>query len=151
MYLATGGVGISGYVAGRVNTGANTMYVAGYTYTSPTWSLILNRIVAGSATQLGSAATSFSNGDTRRVQLKMSGTTIEAWMDGSSVADISQTDSNITAAGKGGFRLNTNSTPSDSSHEQFDYWELNEADAGGQPARKRLGGVPFAAHNVGVW
>lgn len=150
VYLASGSTNAFAHALGRINTGANTMYVAGYLYSSG-WKLYLGKIVTGTSTQLGLQATSFSSGETRRVKLSMNGSTIEAWKDGSTAYDLQATDSAITATGKSGIKISTPGTPGDTLYAQVEYWEVSEADTGGQPHRKRLGGVGFAAHNAGVW
>jgi len=95
-------------VVGRVNTSANTFYMWRYFVSATAFQLY--KAVAGSFTQLGSNSTaSLSVASTYVLQLKMDGNQIEGLVDTvSKVGPIS--DSAITAAGKAGIRVDTNST-----------------------------------------
>ncbi len=87
-------------IAGRIATGAYTMYYA-YINTNNT-ELVLAKWVNGSVTSLGVWFSTFSTGTTYRLALDMQGTTIRALVNGTE--RISVTDSSITAAGKAGMR-----------------------------------------------
>lgn len=139
--------------AGRMSTSANTMYLTRYNLqTGSTSRIQLYKFTTGTAYLLGAVNMStWDIGETRTLTLKMSGTTIEAWQEGASSADISVTDAAISDAGKAGMRNIGGAAVGDSADYQTAYWEATEADAAGQPYRKRLGGVRFAAHNAGVW
>jgi hypothetical protein len=92
-------------VVGRVDTTANTAYHARYGgSTTDGWQLF--KIVGGTSTQLGSTSSqSLTDETTYAVKLKMVGTTIELFKEGSGSATISVTDSAISAAGKSGIRF----------------------------------------------
>lgn len=92
-------------VVGRVDTAANTCYHARYGGSSVDgWQLF--KLVAGTATQLGSTSSqSLTDETTYAVKLKMAGTTIELFKEGSGSATVSVTDSAISAAGKSGIRF----------------------------------------------
>ena len=102
LYVETG-VGHGG-PAGRIDTGANTMYQFRYQFGSTAFRLF--KIVAGVATQLGSnSAATLTNGQTYMLELKMNGDQISGYVDGVlKVGPI--TDTAITAKGKAGIRLN---------------------------------------------
>lgn len=92
-------------VVGRVDTTANTCYHARYAgSTTDGWQLF--KFVAGTATQLGSTSTqSLTDETTYALKLKLVGTAIELFKEGSGSATISVTDSAISAAGKSGIRF----------------------------------------------
>jgi hypothetical protein len=90
---------VAGYpgVAGRVDTGADTMYRAVYDQVGGNW--VLDKQVAGASTVLGTFAQSLSNSTTYVLKLEMIGTAIKLYVDGGA-AKISVTDSGIAGAGK---------------------------------------------------
>lgn len=94
-------------VAGRIVTGANTLYLAAM---SPS-TVVLGKLVAGSYTELGSYAITPTAGDVVTVRLTMTGTALSVQVNGTT--RISVTDSAISAAGRAGiwgFNASTNST-----------------------------------------
>lgn len=123
-------------VCARVSTSANTFYTARYGVTA-TGTVVLNlyKFVAGTPTQLGSnVSTGYSAGQTKHVKLKVTGTTIEAFMDGSATADISVTDSAISDAGRVGIRIYTDSAARRLDLDNFD------ANDGGDSGGALIGG-----------
>jgi hypothetical protein len=95
---------LAGYpgVAGRVNTGADTMYRAIYDQPNGNW--VLDKQVAGANTVLGTYAQSLSNSTTYVLKLEMIGTAIKLYVDGVErvCANSCAGDSSIAAAGKAG-------------------------------------------------
>lgn len=87
-------------VCGRLATGASTMYMAYYNPGTAVW--LLEKLVAGTNTQLGSYSTTLAVLTSAVVKLEMIGTAIKVFIDG--VERISVTDSSITAAGFAGIR-----------------------------------------------
>ena len=88
--------------AGRIDTGANTMYFARYLGPTGGWQLF--KIVAGTATQLGSTYSQTLTADQGyECKLSMSGSTIKVAIDGVDRITPSA-DTAITDAGKAGFR-----------------------------------------------
>jgi hypothetical protein len=86
--------------AGRVNTAANTMYVARFVHGTG-WSLL--KIVTGTATSMGSSSATLTADQVYRVVLRMVNTAITIWVDG--VAPFTPApDSSISPAGKAGIR-----------------------------------------------
>ena len=98
-----GNMGIG--VTGRNSTTATTHYLAWY-YGAATDRWELYKVVAGAATLLGSSAQALTDETGYQVELRMVGTTIGLYANGSSTPTISVTDSSITAAGKAGLRAN---------------------------------------------
>jgi hypothetical protein len=94
---------VAGYpgVAGRVDTGADTMYRAVYDQVGGNW--VLDKQVAGANTALGTFAQSLSNSTTYVLKLEMIGTAIKLYVD--AVQRVSVTDSGVAAAGKAGVVL----------------------------------------------
>lgn len=89
--------------AGRIDTVNDTGYNAGH-IKSPTnnrWEL--EKRIATVVTVLGTFDDALVGGNTKTVNLHMSGSTIELWVDGT--VQVSVTDSDIAAAGKAGIRL----------------------------------------------
>lgn len=90
--------------AGRIDTGANTMYFARWDAVAAGWQLF--RISAGTATQLGSTVSfSPSAGTDYTVLLEIRDAAKKVFVDG--VEQISNSNNTITAAGKAGFRSST--------------------------------------------
>lgn len=107
-------------VCGRMDTAANTFYMARVNYGVPLSSsnLQLFKCITGSFTQLGSnSGVSVSTGTSYQCKLKMTGSTIELYWNGSGSASISQTDSAITSAGKAGFRVAGTSAENECVHQ----------------------------------
>lgn len=91
------------FICGRMDTTANTFYGMRWNQGTTAWQLY--KRIAGTFTQLGSDYTdAVATGNTRTAKLQLRGTTITAFIDGTS--RISVTDSAITAAGRVGFRGN---------------------------------------------
>lgn len=91
-------------IAARVNTAANTMYVARYNNDGVGWAIF--KIVAGASTLIGNTNATLTNGQTYALVFKVVGTSLTFTVDG--VTKASGTDSAISAAGKVGVRGNCN-------------------------------------------
>lgn len=88
----------------------------------------LYRRQSGSATILGStSAVTVSAGSTYGMKIDAAGSTISVYWDGAGSPTIQQTDSNITAAGHGGFRWSDVGSQSDSTAEHVDNLLIEEA------------------------
>ena len=91
-------------VIGRASTSADTYYRARYVKTgAATAAWELAKVVAGTATVLGSYSQTLSALSTYALKLDMAGSTIRLLVDG--VERVSATDTAITTAGRGGLRL----------------------------------------------
>ena len=101
-------------VCGRINTAANTFYMARYDTASGGWQLF--KRVTGTFTQLGSTSTQTFASGSKEIKLKMVGSAIELFKEGGGSATISATDSAITAAGKAGLRASAAATDTTSYH-----------------------------------
>ncbi len=134
-------------VTGRTSTSANTLYLAQYVgLTIDAWRLF--KIVSGTATQLGSSvAQSFTAGTSKAVKLRMVGTTIELYKEGSGSPSVSTTDSAITAAGKAGLRVLGNTTYGNSVGLHLDTFSADDVSSGvsGTLAATLAGAVLAAA------
>lgn len=93
-------LGIGG-VIGRASSSANTMY--SFFYSVSDGQYMLNRIVAGTTTTIGTFTTTLSVSTNYVLKLEMRAAAIKCYVDG--VERISVTDSNITAAGFAGIRV----------------------------------------------
>ena len=128
MKEANGGVASVG-VIGRIDTAANTFYMARYSgNTDDAWQLY--KFVAGTATLLGSSAAALTDETSHNCLLRMVGTTIGLYVDGSSTATVSVTDSAITAAGKAGIRMLANGTPDDTNGIHIDNFSADDVVGG---------------------
>ena len=98
---------------GRASSGANTNYFFGGIPHGASSTFQLFKVVAGSATQLGSNYVfTWAGGASHTLKLCTIGTAITAYVDG--VAQIGPiTDSAISAVGQAGFRVGTNVTATD--------------------------------------
>lgn len=125
-----GGDGAVG-VIGRVDTAANTLYMARYNGgATDGWQLY--KAVTGTFTQLGStSAQSLTAATAYNVKLEMIGTAIKLYKELSGTATISATDSAITAAGKAGIRCATNGlAPSDTTGIHLDNFSADDVASG---------------------
>ena len=111
---------------GRCNTTANTMYQARADGGDASWRLV--KYVAGTFTQLGRSAKTFSASTTLNVRLRMSGSTIELYKEGEGTAAVSVTDTSISAAGYSGLRLSA--TMSDSLGFHLDAFDASYLSSG---------------------
>ena len=95
-------------VTGRIDLNAtgDTFYLARYVVDNSRWELL--KVVNGTLTSLGTYAQTLGAGNTYRMTLSMSGTSIAVLIDG--VQRIAATDSSIAGAGRGGLRLGTGSS-----------------------------------------
>lgn len=120
-----GGDGGTG-VIGRVDTSANTFYMARYAGVAiDGWQLF--KAVAGVFTQLGSTTTQSLTDETAyNVKLEMIGTAIKLYKEGSGSATISSTDSSITAAGKAGLRFIVDALVSDTTSLHIDNFSADD-------------------------
>lgn len=89
------------YLVGRADAAATTYYAGGYDGQNNLYDLF--KFVAGAFTSLGQVAAGLAAGATRRLELRLSGTTIALLSGG--VTIFSLTDSAISAAGKPGLRF----------------------------------------------
>lgn len=97
VYFISTGTSFRAGVLGRVDKAGINYYRAWYNGNSGNWELDKN--VGGSVTNLGTFADSPSATNTRIVRLKMTGTSIEVFIDGvSRIGPV--TDSAVSAAGK---------------------------------------------------
>jgi hypothetical protein len=96
LHVKTNQAGAGAGLAGRVDTGADTYYQLHYDQASGAW--LLDKVVAGSRTNLGSFSQSLSTATTYALKLEMRGSALKAYI--AAVERISVTDSAITAAGK---------------------------------------------------
>lgn len=105
----------------RADATADTAYYAEVTYNGSSFALELWRIVAGTAAQIGTQVTvSMSVGETHNLKFVVNGSNLQILWD--DVVKISQTDSNITAAGYPGF--SSERTGSGLSGIRFDNWGI---------------------------
>jgi hypothetical protein len=93
-------------VAGRLNTGTETYYRARYDVDTARWAV--DYVQNGS--NVGSAffSQTLTAGQTYRLGFELNGTNLRLYVNG--VQRIAATDSNLTAAGRGGVRLGTGSS-----------------------------------------
>lgn len=112
---------------GRVDTAANTMYMAQYIGdTTDGWQIF--KLVAGTFTQLGSTAAQALTADTTyNLKLEMIGSAVKLYKEGSATALITVTDTAITAAGKAGFRFRGVDTPSATTGIHLDNFSADDA------------------------
>ncbi len=110
--------------AGRIDTGADKAYWFRYNNAAGGWQLA--RIVSGSVTQIGTTYTqSLTIDQAYRAKLEMTGDQITGYVDGvSRVGPI--TDTNITAAGRGGLRANGSGSTGDTVGYHLDNWQGDE-------------------------
>lgn len=92
-------------VAGRVQTGANTLYYAHWRKVGATLRWELAKVVAGTFTSLGTYNQTLVVGTEYTVLLTLTGTALELFVDG--VSRISLTDGDIAVAGRAGLRATT--------------------------------------------
>ena len=138
-YPPGGGTGAA-WVVGRVSTSANTLYGYRTLYASPQVTQLF-KIVAGTVTQLGSnSSKTVSAGNSYQIKLEMAGTAIKGYWNGSTSADISVTDSSITAAGKAGVRFFNPDTPTDTANWQLDNFSADDPASGGSYTLTASGG-----------
>ena len=125
---ANGGNGIAG-VVGRVDTAANTMYMARYAgLTSDAWQLY--KFVAGTATLLGSSAAAITDETSHNVKLEMVGSAIKLFKSGEGTAAVSVTDTAITAAGKSGIFVYNSANANNTSGIQVDTFSADDVSSG---------------------
>lgn len=104
--LSTSGPSLG--VIGRFLTASpNTFYFAMYQSSTDTWRL--TKFVSGTATLLGAVAAGAVAGTSRRLSLRMLGSSLSVLVDG--VAVITTTDTSITSAGAAGVRFNPFAAP----------------------------------------
>jgi hypothetical protein len=97
-------------VIGRANSGAATEYFWGCSPNGASSSCTLAKSVAGTPTTLGTYTANWLTRTTHTLSLSMVGTSIKAFFDG--VTAVSVTDSAISSAGQGGFRVYPGTTGS---------------------------------------
>jgi len=123
-------------VVGRVDTAALTFYRLAYDRDTSTW--YLQKRVTGTWTTLGTPfAEALANADTRAIELKMTGATIEGYVAGT--LRINASDSAITAQGVSGVMVFDIGTVSGVTGYALDDWSLENAAGGGASSgAKRL-------------
>lgn len=116
-------------VAGRINTAANTLYMARYGGGADVgWQLF--KIVSGVATQLGSTSSQSLTDETAyNVKLEMVGTAIKLFKELSGSATISATDSAITAAGVSGLRMSGGTAETNTTGGHLDNFSADDIGA----------------------
>jgi hypothetical protein len=113
-FYAASIISVNAAIVGRMDTTADTMYLVRLN-NGTVWEL--RKIVAGSATTLGSDSTAGNLptvGNSKTVKLVMTGSTITVFVSGVSV--ISVTDTDITSAGKAGLRFSGTATSTTGFH-----------------------------------
>lgn len=124
-------------MAGRIATGANTMYMMRYQQSTGNWQLY--KIVTGTATLLGEFTQARTSSTESTVKLEIRDATKKVYIDG--VERISSTDNAITAAGKAGFRDGSGVAGSNTTGIHLDSFVATDVGgAAGQPAIRRFGG-----------
>ena len=115
-------------VVGRVNTSANTFYMARYAGgTNDGWQLY--KAIAGTFSQLGGTiAQAITDETSHNIKLEMVGSSIKLYKDGEGTATISATDSDISASGKSGIRLV--GTSSDTTGVHLDNFSADDVASG---------------------
>lgn len=125
LYLVSSDNSLNGPI-GRASPSALTFYHA--RYGGAAQQVQLYRFLNGSATQLGSGVSrAVSVGGTINLRLEMSGSVIKVYADASPTPLISQTNSEISAAGRAGFRLST-AGGSDTQGLHFDNFSADAPD-----------------------
>lgn len=142
---ANGGTAHSG-VTGRTDTAAHTMYKARYGGgANDRWELL--KIVAGTTTLLGSSAEAITDETSHNIKLEMVGTAIKLYKGGGSVATVSVTDTDITAAGKAGLWLYNSASANNTTGIHPDNFSGDDVASGitaaltGQSASVALGNI----------
>lgn len=110
----------------RMSSSANTMYFGRHSSANG-WQLY--KVVSGTATQLGSSVAETFTSGTKEIKVVADGTTISLYNEGEATPVISVTDSAISAAGYGGFRLSGPMGPTTGIHA--DDFSVDTLDAGG--------------------
>lgn len=148
MKETNGGLSSTG-VIGRVDTAANTFYMARYAGDAiDGWQLY--KAVGGTFTQLGStSAQSLTDETAYNVKLEMVGTAIKLYKELSSTATISATDSAITAAGKSGIR-STGGAFSDTTGIHIDNFSADDVASGGVTGTGALTTAAITASGAGT-
>lgn len=114
--------------AGRIATGANTLYFARYSVANSRWELF--RIVAGSAVAMGTFSQTLTAGNSYTCKLELRNAAKKVFID--AVERISDTDNTITAAGKIGVREGVSGAGSGGSNTTGHHLDnLVATDAGG--------------------
>lgn len=119
--------------AARIASGANTMYFCRYYTVSGEWQLY--KIVAGSATLLGTWAEALSAGDERVVVLTVGAASQTVTIAGT--VRITATDSAITARGYAGLREGAATAHSDTTGFHADGFSVTNALTSGNSAQYR--------------
>lgn len=99
-------------ILGRMDATAATFYML----RMEGGALQLYKFVAGAATQLGNVSMSAVAGNTYHVKLEMRGTTIRGYFNNAASPDIEVTDSDITAPGSAGLRMDSVATDATGQH-----------------------------------
>lgn len=133
-------------VAGRISTGADTMYAARYTLSGGVWQLV--RIVAGVVTPIGATfAQALTATQLLTARLSMRGSTIKMFIDG--VERASVVDANITATGRAGLRVGSGTSPSNTTGYHYESLTATDAD-GSITLSPPPGALAFGASNPAV-
>lgn len=134
--------GTNAGVTGRASASAQTFYMARLV-TGTGWQLY--KFIAEAATQLGSTSveTGIAAGTTKRLELRMAGTTISLYVDG--VLKITVPDASITAAGFSGIYTNSGE---DTTGIHIDNWSA--VDAGGSTVNLAASGSAVSSGSATV-
>jgi hypothetical protein len=100
------GYGYQTAVVGRMSASTDTGYHARYNFDTGKWELV--KYVSGTPTVLGSYTQSLTVGHTYEVELRISDSSKELWVDG--VQRVTDTDNTITAEGYAGVHFISTST-----------------------------------------
>jgi hypothetical protein len=130
-------------IAGRLDSTANTMYLARWNGSTNQWQLL--RGVAGTFTTLQSAGATLTANQSYHVKLQIRNATKKVFVDGVEV--ISSADNTVTAAGSAGVRLFDSSVASDANSVHVDNFTVTPAVAG---ASNVTGNLTGSAALVGV-
>jgi len=115
-------------LCGRIDTAANTYYLVIYYQANGTW--VLDKVVAGTATNLGTYTQALTLSQSYTVKLEIRDATKKVYIDG--VERISSADNAITAAGKGGVRINASSNSgTDITGYHLDTFSVTDLSGGG--------------------
>lgn len=129
VFIQTDGNASFSGIVGRLDTAANTYYMFRY-IGSTTDGYQLYKLVAGTATQLGSTApAAVAAGTVKSIKLSMDSDQIKGFVDG--VSTIAVTDTAITAAGKAGVRPATAGADTEGIH--LDNFSADDVAGGATP------------------
>jgi hypothetical protein len=91
-----------GVLVRAANSTTRNLYHCRLQFLSGSWSLQVGKFVANTSTVLGEWTVTYTTGDTCRIRLQVVGSTIKAWLNGSLVGTVN--DSDIAAGSYAGVR-----------------------------------------------